>query len=644
MIGGIELCSMATHPFRKGHGMNGAPGDFLLGWGWGGVGEDAFEGFALVLLLVGGGQGFTGEHLVALGCVVEEDGLDDGNLLEIGRLEAFDGVFVGVVRAGLVVHVVLDELEARDADGVEAEVVSAAGVAVGDGGDAEVFEGGDPLGEDGADGGVALGVDAADFAGAVVDVEVGADELLLGLDLKGAGGAAHELRQGELVGFGGEPGGAEVLGAVALGAEDSLLFAGPESDADGAAWLDAEGLEDADGFHGDYGSGAVVGGSGAGDPTVEVTADHDDLLLEGGVGAGDFGDGVEAVLVVSGEFGFDIDFDGDGGVGLCEAVEAAVALNGSDGDWNLDALFRDVGCAAEGCAVVVKEGSAGAAAVFAIARGFDDGGDLFVGEEGGDFVDEPVAFDVGLEPALHIGAHAAASGDRKVREVGEFLVGVAGEEGFVDGGHFAHGAEEDDFAFELALGLVEVFVGGDVDEDDVPGDWAGCGGRPGGGLEDEDGGVRCGHAGPGVELLPAESELAPVFEVGVFQADFGEGVAGPLVGFFQVGRAGEAGPDAVHEGGGEFHDVGVVEALVADALVGGEVEGFGGGLDLCVGVGCGRRSGSGLGLVGGEGWDGGWNGHAESEAGGGDEAEESGVHPEISNVRGLRCASALGEL
>ena len=74
------------------------------------------------------GEWFAGEHLVALGGVVDEDRLYGGELLEVGGLEALDGVFVGVVGAGFVVHIVLNELEAGEADGVEAEVVGAAGV------------------------------------------------------------------------------------------------------------------------------------------------------------------------------------------------------------------------------------------------------------------------------------------------------------------------------------------------------------------------------------------------------------------------------------------------------------------------------------------------------------------------------------
>ena len=86
-------------------------------------------------------------------------------------------------------------------------------------------------------------------------------------------------------------------------------------------------------------------------------------------------------------------------------------------------------------------------------------------------------------------------------------------------------------------------------------------------------------------MLPAKTEFAPVFEMGVFQADLGQCVAGPLIGFFKIGRAGEARADAVHKGVGEVHDVGVVEAFVADALIGRQVQGFGGGLDFGVGVG-----------------------------------------------------------
>jgi hypothetical protein len=130
------------------------------------------------------GSGLRGQHLVAHGCVVDEDRFDGRNLaFRSPGSEVFVDVLIGVVGAGFVVEWVLDELEAGDADRVEGEMVGAAGVAQGDGGDAEVFQGLDPLGEDGRDEGVLLEIDAADFARSVIEVEVGGDLALLGLEL-----------------------------------------------------------------------------------------------------------------------------------------------------------------------------------------------------------------------------------------------------------------------------------------------------------------------------------------------------------------------------------------------------------------------------------------------------------------------------
>jgi hypothetical protein len=39
---------------------------------------------------------------------------------------------------------------------------------------------------------------------------------------------------------------------------------------------------------------------------VEMTADHDDFVLESRIGAGDLGDGVVAVLVIAGELRLDV--------------------------------------------------------------------------------------------------------------------------------------------------------------------------------------------------------------------------------------------------------------------------------------------------------------------------------------------------
>ena len=66
--------------------------------------------------------------------------------------------------------------------------------------------------------------------------------------------------------------------------------------------------------------------------------------------------------------------------------------------------------------------------------------------------------------------------------------------------------------------------------------------------------------------------------MGVLKTDGGEGVAGEGVGLRHVGRAGEAGADAVGEGSGKLHDVGVVEAFVTNAGVHVEVYILDGGL------------------------------------------------------------------
>ena len=173
--------------------------------------------------------------------------------------------------------------------------------------------------------------------------------------------------------------GAEVLLHVALRAVEALLLAGPERDADRPARLEVQRLQDADGLHRDDGAGAVVGGSGAGDPAVEMAADHDDLVLQFGIGAGDLGDGVEAVLVVAGELRLDVDLERDRHVGLGEVREAVVVLDHHHGVRNRDGVLGLLRVAGEVGAVVVED-DAGAAAVATVAGGRDDGDDAFIHE------------------------------------------------------------------------------------------------------------------------------------------------------------------------------------------------------------------------------------------------------------------------
>ena len=283
---------------------------------------------------------------------------------------------------------------------------------------------------------------------------------------------------------------------------------------------------------------------------------------------------VEAVLVVAGEFGFDVDLKGDGYVVGGEPGQTVVVLDHHDGVGDRDGVFAGLGCAGEVGSVVVKD-DAGSAAIAGVTGGGDDDGGIFCEDD--------------LEQGVALGLLAGAVGDELLYGLAwgkpatggcgiglkllQFFGGVAVEErlGDVRGG--AHGAEQDDLAGEGSLEFVGAGAGG-VDVDDLAGDGAFGGGGPGGSLEPEGFGVGRDHAGPGIDLLPAHAELAPVFEMGVGETDLGEGIAGPGVGLGHVGRAGEARADIVREGSGKLHDVGVAEAFLADAGVHGEVQGL----------------------------------------------------------------------
>src|SRR6202000_1815273 len=96
------------------------------------------------------------------------------------------------------------------------------------------------------------------------------DNFLRGLLFERPCRAPHELGQSSLIGRSGQRGRAEVLLDVALRTEEALFFAGPESNADRAARLDAQRLENAHSFHGDDGSRAIVGCASACDPAIQM--------------------------------------------------------------------------------------------------------------------------------------------------------------------------------------------------------------------------------------------------------------------------------------------------------------------------------------------------------------------------------------
>ena len=82
-------------------------------------------------------------------------------------------------------------------------------------------------------------------------------------------------------------------------AEETLFLAAPESKPDGAARPRADGLEDAHGFHHGGDAIGIVGRAHAGVPGIDVGAEHDDLILQDGIGAGNFRDDVVRVGTAS---------------------------------------------------------------------------------------------------------------------------------------------------------------------------------------------------------------------------------------------------------------------------------------------------------------------------------------------------------
>jgi len=220
--------------------------------------------------------------------------------------------------------------------------------------------------------------------------------------------------------------------------------------------MQIEGFEDADGFHRNHAACAVVGGAGAGDPAIEMAADHDDLILQLGISAGDFGYRVEAVLVLAGELCVDVDFERYRHVVLDHARQAVVMLNHHHGVGNLDGVLGLLRIAREVGSVVVED-DAGTAALTAIARGGDDGEHALVGHHG-----ERLFAERRLLHALRIHGAEGGAGEREAAaglvglHVLQLVVGVAREERLGDVGCGTHGAQQNDLAAQLALQRLEV--------------------------------------------------------------------------------------------------------------------------------------------------------------------------------------------
>lgn len=108
-----------------------------------------------------------------------------------------------MVGAGGVFELILNELEAGEADAIKGNVIGGTRVAVGHGVGADVVEGLEPGLEDGFYGDVFLGVDATYATAAIVEVEVRGEFFVGTLGLDGPGGFSEVRGEGEFVFVGG---------------------------------------------------------------------------------------------------------------------------------------------------------------------------------------------------------------------------------------------------------------------------------------------------------------------------------------------------------------------------------------------------------------------------------------------------------
>src|SRR5580692_567369 len=181
-----------------------------------------------------------------------------------------------------------------------------------------------------------------------------------------------------------------------------------------------------------------------------MSAEHNDFILEFGIGAGNFRDGVEAVFVITGKFGVNVEFDVYRDAGFQEAIYAAIIFNGGDRDGNGVGVFALKDKKTEPSVGVVENSAAGAAAKAAVAAGSDGSDGVFRREEATDFLAEGLTFEKVREREA-VAEARGVGGD--ALEVGVF---VPDEKGLVNGLDLAHFTQEDNFSGELAFVFVEV--------------------------------------------------------------------------------------------------------------------------------------------------------------------------------------------
>ena len=463
--------------------------------------------------LDGDRQRLARQPLVTHGRLVDEVGHDHGRLDQVLGDGVVVDILVRVVQAGEIVERILDELEARDADVIERQVVRAFRVLQGDGRHSEVLQRLHPGLEDRPDLEVLLEIDAADAARAVVVVEISRDLGVVGLGQE-FGGVSEgippvllqflevQLVQALLVGV------PEVTGDVAARAVEALLLAGPESRPDGPPRLDAEGLEDADRLHGHGAAGGVVHRPRPAGPGVEMPAEHDQLVLL--IRAGDLGRDIVALGVLVIDRRPDLDLQRHRDLEVEDAADPVVLFGGDENAGAL-AAGREI-LPVPFIGIDPDRAEIGPVP----ARGLDQATDLFRHEELLELLPFQAALLSGLIRLDRL------DGDGRFLDLPEALFvepGGRGAEAGVDRPGFL---EQDDRPLELAFVFFQVGLGREESQDGASRDPALGASRPRSRVG-QDGHIGRGrHVGGDIFAGPAQAKLPDRLDDGVGQAELGE--------------------------------------------------------------------------------------------------------------------------
>src|SRR5882762_7497245 len=175
-------------------------------------------------------------------------------------------------------------------------MVRATGIVAADRRYSKVLQGSDPLCEDRRDGDVLLRIYTTHAASTVVQIVVGIQRLPLFRGLQRTLGTTHirhrrvclRLLLFKL---------AKVLLYISTRTKQTLLLTAPQGNADRAAWLHTNRLQNTNCLHCDDRACTVVRRPRSADPAIQMPANHNNLVLQPRIRSGNLSHRIEAMLV-----------------------------------------------------------------------------------------------------------------------------------------------------------------------------------------------------------------------------------------------------------------------------------------------------------------------------------------------------------